>query len=525
MRTFKPSLSGKGLLAASVALVSGQALAETAGRVSFVSGEVTASQADGNSRLLQRGDAINAGDKISTRAGRLQVRFTDGGFVSLQPNSVFAVDEYLYTNRKPEETSLFFSLLQGGMRTITGTIGKVNKKSYQVRTPVATIGIRGTEYLASLGPDGLVVSVGQGFVNVENGMGSITAGARQNVAVRDTGSAPSLSEEKADVQASGVTGDREQEKEERRERRREALADQMDGTLRDRIVGVSDARDESGAYVFLFQNDGFSNGNGYSVAFVAPGSGPDTVAGYDSSATGDGSDDTLHVLFDGRGMEQAYQYTENLVFDRGDAISSPGNAVGNLKWGVWGYNDDPLLDGTAVVVNGQSASLAPDEYVHYIIGRMTPTDAFIPLVGRTATYSLQGKSVATGSDGRLGTLGKDSYLSVQFGTAPQVSASLDVNMLSGSSYRLSGTTSANLSVFASAPASSSGMATFAMSSMSCSYMSAGSGGCGGSMAGLFAGTAAEQIGLAYQVDDFGTGETVTGTGAFGRSSIHLTPLN
>src|SRR6218665_3445229 len=181
MRIFKPALSGKGLLAASITLLSSGAMAETAGRVSFVSGDVTASSGGGSSRQLNRGDIINGGDKISTQAGRLQIRFTDGGFVSLQPNTIFGVDQYLYANKPPEESSLFFSLLQGGMRTITGAIGKVNKQSYKVRTPVATIGIRGTGYLASLTERGLIVSVGSGFVNVSNDNGQITGGAGQNI--------------------------------------------------------------------------------------------------------------------------------------------------------------------------------------------------------------------------------------------------------------------------------------------------------------------------------------------------------
>ncbi|MDX1434446.1 MAG: FecR domain-containing protein, partial [Gammaproteobacteria bacterium] len=59
----------------------------------------------------------------------------------------------------------FFSLLKGGLRTITGAIGKLNRKAYQIRTPVATIGIRGTEYLAALG-DSLTVHVGAGEIEV-----------------------------------------------------------------------------------------------------------------------------------------------------------------------------------------------------------------------------------------------------------------------------------------------------------------------------------------------------------------------
>ena len=41
----------------------------------------------------------------------------------------------------------FFSLLKGGFRSISGLIGKLNHDEYRVSTPVATIGIRGTDYL------------------------------------------------------------------------------------------------------------------------------------------------------------------------------------------------------------------------------------------------------------------------------------------------------------------------------------------------------------------------------------------
>ena len=44
----------------------------------------------------------------------------------------------------------FFSLLKGGFRTVSGLIGKINHEDYSVATPVATIGIRGTDYLTVL---------------------------------------------------------------------------------------------------------------------------------------------------------------------------------------------------------------------------------------------------------------------------------------------------------------------------------------------------------------------------------------
>ncbi len=198
------------LASAMAAAVSGQALGETAGKVSFVIGNVTASTPDGQSRSLRRGDAINGGDRIETRGGRLQIRFSDGGFVALQPNTVFGVDQYLYANKPPEETSLFFSLLRGGMRTVTGAIGKVNKQSYKVRTPVATIGIRGTGYRASTDDKRTLVSVGRGLVIVENVLGNVIAGAGQNI-VAVNGAPPALSTESADTPATSPEGDNEED--------------------------------------------------------------------------------------------------------------------------------------------------------------------------------------------------------------------------------------------------------------------------------------------------------------------------
>ena len=124
----------------------GTALAE-AGRVTFAYGAANAVNKAGVERALARGVAIEAGDTIVTQGrGRVQVRFTDGSFVSLKPDTEFRVDEYSYKGQGDAQERGFFSLLKGGLRTITGFIGRARKERYRMRTPVATIGIRGTEY-------------------------------------------------------------------------------------------------------------------------------------------------------------------------------------------------------------------------------------------------------------------------------------------------------------------------------------------------------------------------------------------
>ncbi|MCB1660595.1 MAG: hypothetical protein KDI39_20435, partial [Pseudomonadales bacterium] len=89
MRHTYPHLTGKGLLTAFIAcLFSGQTLADIAGRVNFVSGKVQAVTADGTRRNLVKGELVNSGERLETNTGRVQIRFTDGSFISLQPNTV-----------------------------------------------------------------------------------------------------------------------------------------------------------------------------------------------------------------------------------------------------------------------------------------------------------------------------------------------------------------------------------------------------------------------------------------------------
>lgn len=167
-------LTGKGVLAALIGcLVSGQTIADVAGRVTFVIGDVTAISSNGTKRVLAKGELLNSGERLETGKGRLQIRFTDGSLLSLQPNTVFGLDNYTYARNKPQDGNLVFNFVRGGMRTISGAIGRVNRANYTVKTPAGTIGIRGTAYTATQDPNGrLLVTVNKGIVNIANDFGS-----------------------------------------------------------------------------------------------------------------------------------------------------------------------------------------------------------------------------------------------------------------------------------------------------------------------------------------------------------------
>ena len=126
----------------------------TVARAVFIRGGLNAKAYAGGTRELRSGDAIYEGDTLVTaERGYAILVFRDRSRVSLQANTEFRVDELKYDEQKKEQHSALFSLLKGGLRTVTGLIGKFSPQKYRMRTAVATIGIRGTGYdLLCTGP-------------------------------------------------------------------------------------------------------------------------------------------------------------------------------------------------------------------------------------------------------------------------------------------------------------------------------------------------------------------------------------
>lgn len=147
------------------------------GQLLASSGDVRVLRADKGWTAVQpllRGDALRAGDTLITgEDGRVQVRFADGALITLQPNSRFRIDEYRFDANGQRS---FFSLLKGALRTSTGAIGKRSYDDWRLRTPTATVGVRGTEFTAEEtvcepqcapgAPPGLRVTVTEGRVVV-----------------------------------------------------------------------------------------------------------------------------------------------------------------------------------------------------------------------------------------------------------------------------------------------------------------------------------------------------------------------
>lgn len=166
-----------------------------AANVVFATGSATVIGADGSSRKAEQGAALLPGETVDTGDGKAQLRFRDGASISLQPGTQFRVEQFRFAEqngRAGEQDAVVMRLLKGTLRAISGLIGKERREQYRMDTIVGTIGIRGTEYGASLGDAGLAVTTYVGLVEVCNGAGCQMAGAGQTLQVPDGNTRPRL---------------------------------------------------------------------------------------------------------------------------------------------------------------------------------------------------------------------------------------------------------------------------------------------------------------------------------------------
>src|SRR5690554_866912 len=165
--------------------------ATEAALVLFSHGNVVLTNNSG-SYPLEKGASVASGDTVITgEDGRIQMRFSDGGLVSLMPNSRFAVEEYSQPTAS-SEGSASVNLLKGGMRALSGSIGKKDQDSYKLKTDVATLGIRGTQFVVVMDGAAMRVHVGQGSVSLFNDFGELLVPAGMHAEVFP-GQAPVIS--------------------------------------------------------------------------------------------------------------------------------------------------------------------------------------------------------------------------------------------------------------------------------------------------------------------------------------------
>jgi hypothetical protein len=124
------------------------------------------------------GMPIHAADELRTQDdARLQVTFDDGTVLTLGANASVTVNAYVYAPDRDAGEALLRTT-RGAFRFVTGKIGKLKAKSVVVSTPVATIGVRGTEFWGGPIDEKYGVLLFEGKVEVANAAGSVTLAAR-----------------------------------------------------------------------------------------------------------------------------------------------------------------------------------------------------------------------------------------------------------------------------------------------------------------------------------------------------------
>jgi hypothetical protein len=464
-------LSSQAILLAAISAaypVTGYCVA--AGRVEFAIGDVESVMPNGSRHPLGRGADINAGESISTAAGaRAQIRFSDGGFVSLQPGTLFRVDEYNYLNKTDGNEKSFFSLLKGGFRAITGFIGHLHKNTYLVRTSAAALGIRGTGYNMALRDDGLFVNVGEGAISLNNNAGLLVVTAGNAAYVANFNTIPRLTTQ---------------------------LPLTPPKSLKEPDFTVADQRDSSGNLTILPPLQPpppppptLVSGANYALSYAYTG----------SSATGAPVGGTVGipapVTTTFNGTSQLTQYTaatETGTIGTG-TVSLPGQD-GIIGWGRWTGAFTTTGQGATAVGIGTMTTF------DYVVG--IPTAA-MPTTG-TATYSLLGYTSPTDKNGLTGyTVTGNLSANVANST---VGVNMSVANAATTTYTFNHT--ATPLTIAAGSTFSGNITTTSLSQTYCTF------GCTTLVNGFFAGANAVRAGLSYSITDSAAANNIQGVAAF-----------
>jgi hypothetical protein len=503
-------------------------LAAPVGNVLAVAGNVVVQRA-GQEIPLTRGAGLENGDVLQVgSASVLQIRFIDESIVSLRANSTFKIEDFRYTQNIAEDRSIF-ALLKGGLRTITGLIGKRNPEHYAVKNSIATIGIRGTHFsLVSCdaaapcknpddtdAPAGLYGGVTDGRIAVSNEAGEFEFGQQEYFRVVSPAAAPSRllapppflsagfesairsrdqNDEPATVAIEGVSEPRNTSPLVASSPQLTALKSQMSALPE--VMGTVFAPSEIPAVISQ------ASGSGRSPITAGNGIGPTTVSSLTlvQSVTNPKNigqhaveyHDIDSVVWDSQGYKSASCGT-NCFVNRNQARSAERGADGGvLEWGRW------VGGPTAAGGWGSDLTFNETQGWHYV-GGVSTAASDMPTTGAAISYMLLGATAPTFGDGLGNRLGigsvKSSSATVNF-IAGTLAAEWAIEFTGGNEYKL-------LLPSASFSGSSiNGSGSLSQTSGSTDVCSGSS--CNATFKGFFAGAEAKYLALGYDVDTSAT---------------------
>lgn len=154
------------LLAACLCCLAGTAFSATpVGEVSLAIGAARLVGETGNSTYARRGLPVFPGDRVETDEGsHVHLRFVDGAFVSVRPGSRLRIETYQYDPNRPRDSAIRFQLEQGVARSITGRGGEAARENFRLNTPIAAIGVKGTDFVVQAEAESVRVAVQSGAI-------------------------------------------------------------------------------------------------------------------------------------------------------------------------------------------------------------------------------------------------------------------------------------------------------------------------------------------------------------------------
>ncbi|MBM3369045.1 MAG: FecR domain-containing protein, partial [Betaproteobacteria bacterium] len=116
-------------------------------------------------RALQIGDPVFEGELLASGpSGHLHIRTADGGFLALRPASSARIETFAFDPQRPADTRIRLILERGVMRAVSGAGAQASRERFRLNTPLAAIGIRGTDFTVESSDQHTRVAVHSGAV-------------------------------------------------------------------------------------------------------------------------------------------------------------------------------------------------------------------------------------------------------------------------------------------------------------------------------------------------------------------------
>lgn len=158
-----------------------QVSASVAGKTILAKGEVNATKSIESRKLKRRSKIFDVDNIVTGAKSKAQFSMLDGGLITLKENTEIKISEYQF-DQNEQQGSATLEVVSGGLRSISGLIKK-SGGDYQVKTPVGSIGIRGTHFAVQVDGEKVHFAVFSGDIDVQlNNNQVLSLGASEDYA-------------------------------------------------------------------------------------------------------------------------------------------------------------------------------------------------------------------------------------------------------------------------------------------------------------------------------------------------------